>query len=353
VEIPQSVGMVSESTLRGKTVIIFGAGASHGARVPPSPPLGKDLLAYLDRYLQVIQEHMALNPSGLPFRDDQQLDQLRSLIENAKKHRWTYEQLVDHEVAKGNPYNENLGLLNRLVVAAFIPPRTPWDPSIPRLDEAFEERPDVYDDFLRKLTEKGYNPSNLIFVTLNYDVLFEEAIQRVGGNYDYFLPGHERNQGYGLLKIHGSINWWGEPGPFGPLEEHKPIPSPVTLTSRGPVYKNIRIEDDPYAACLGNGAGDPILAHYGPGKPIFVNFPTLAEIRSKATTECTAATRVLIIGVHPLASRQEDETLWEPFFALKSRAVQYVGLSPDTEIVADTFQFEFIPKTFIEFVRAW
>jgi hypothetical protein len=271
--------MVSESTLRGKTVIIFGAGASHGSRVPPSPPLGKDLLAYLDRYLQVIENHMPLNPSGMPFREDQQLDQLRGLIENAKKRRWTYEQLIEHEVAKRSPYNENLALLNRLVVAAFIPPRTPWDPPIPRLDEAFSERPDAYDDFLLKLRDKGYGPSNMIFVTLNYDLLLEQAIERLGGAYNYFLPGHVRNQGFCLLKIHGSINWWGEMGSSGRLEAGKPIPSRLTLTSRGRVYKEIRIEEDPYEACLGNGAGDPILAHYGPGKPIFVNFPTLAEIR--------------------------------------------------------------------------
>ena len=347
--------MVSGSTSRGKTVIIFGAGASHGARVAPSPPLGKDLVAYLDRYLQVIQKHMPLNPSGLPFRENQQLYQLRGLIENAKKRRWTYEQLIEHEVTERSPYNENLALLNRLVVAAFIPPRTHWNPPIPRLDEALSERADIYDDFLSKLKDKGCAPSNVTFVTLNYDLLLEQAIHRLGGTYDYMLPGHERNQGFCLLKIHGSINWWGDMGPFGRLEEGKPIPAPLTLTSRGPIYKNIRIEEDPYEACLSDGAGDPILAHYGPGKPIFVNFPTLAEIRSKAIAECMAATRALIIGVHPPASRQEDETLWELFFALKSKAVltQYLGLSPDTEIVTDRFQFQAISKTFEEFVRTW
>ncbi len=298
---------------------------------------------------------MPINASGLPFREDQQLDRLRSLIEHAKKHGWTYEQLVDNEVSKGNAYNENLALMNRLVVAAFIPPRTPWNPPIPRLDEAFSERADVYDEFLSKLKDKGYAPSSVVFVTLNYDLLLEQAIHRLGGTYDYMLSGHERNQGLSLHKIHGSINWWGEMGPFGPLEEAKPIPSPLKVTSRGLVYKEIRIEEDPYEACISSGAGDPILAHYGPGKPVFVNFPTLAEIRSKAIAECTAATRALIIGVHPPASRQEDETLWELFFALKPKAVltQYVGLPPDTEVVADRFQFQAISKTFKEFVRTW
>lgn len=301
--------MVSASASFDRMIIILGAGASHGARIPPAPPLGKDLLNYLDRYRQLVEEHTPLNPHGLPFREDQQLNQLRVLIENSKKRRWTYEQLVGHEVAKMNPYNENLALLNRLVVTAFIPPATHWDPPIPRLDQAFEERPDTYDDFLRKLDDKAYGPSNTILVTLNYDLLLEQAIQRVGGTYDYFLPGHERNQGYCLLKIHGSINWWGELGPFGPLEAHKPIPSPVTLTTRGPVHKNIRTERDPYEACIAAGASEPILAHYGPGKPAFVNYPTLGEIRSMAIAECKGATHALIIGVHPPSSPQEDETL--------------------------------------------
>jgi len=347
--------MASESTSRGKIVIIFGAGASHGARVPPSPPLGKDLLVYLDRYLQVIEEHMPINASGLPFRENQQLYQLRGLVENAKKRRWTYEQLIEHEVTERSPYNENLALLNRLVVAAFIPPRTHWNPPIPRLDEALSERADIYDDFLSKLKDKGCAPSNVIFVTLNYDLLLEQAIKRLGETYDYFLPGHERNQGYGLLKIHGSINWWGELGPFGPLEEDKPVPSFVTLTSRGPSYKTIRVEKDPYEACIAAGAGDPILAHYGPGKPIFVNSPTLGEIRSRAIAECKGAIQALIIGVHPPSSPQEDETLWEMFIALKLGRVltRYVGLSPDTDIAVERFQFEPVSKTFEEFARTW
>jgi len=298
---------------------------------------------------------MPSNSSGLPFREDQQLDRLRSLIEKGRRHGWTHEQLIDNEVASGNAYNEDLAVMNRLVIAAFAPPRTHWNPPIPRLDEAFSERADIYDDFLSKLKDKGCTPPNVIFVTLNYDLLLEQAIHRLGGTYDYMLPGHARHQGFCLLKIHGSINWWGDMGSSGRLEEGKPIPAPLTLTSRGSVYKEIRIEGDPYEACLSSGGGDPILAHYGRGKPIFVNFPTLVEIRSRAIAECTAATRALIIGVHPPSFRQEDETAWEVFAALRSRRAptQYVGLSRDTEIVADRFQFEPISKTFKEFVRTW
>lgn len=345
--------MAPASTPPGKLVVILGAGASHGARFP-SPPLGKDLLDYLDRYLQLTEKHASSNPHGLPFRKNRQLERLRLLVNRAKEHRWTYEQLVDHEVAKHDPYNEYLGLLNRLLVVAFILPATPWNPPIPRVDEAFDKGPDTYDGLLYSLSQRGYHPSNLIFVTLNYDLLLEQAIERTGEMYDYLLPGYTRNGGYHLLKIHGSTNWWGDLGPLGPLKEKEPIPSPVMLTSRGPTYKSIRVEQDPYEACLYDGAGDPILAHYCIGKPIFINDVTVAEIRSSAIAECRAATQALIIGVHSPRSADEDETLWKMFMALKTGEVptQYVGLPPDTRITEAIFHFEPISKTFNDFLRS-
>jgi len=156
-----------------------------------------------------------------------------------------------------------------------------------------------------------------------------------------------------LLKIHGSVNWWGKLGLAEPLEAGNPIPLPVALTSKGPNYKEIHLEKDPYEACIEDEPGDPILAHYGPGKPTFVNSRTLGEIREKAIAGCGSAKGAIIIGVHPPVSPQEDETLWQMFKCLRARQVptRYIGRPPDTDTVAEMWQFQPVPGTFRDFVR--
>ena len=337
----------------GKFVIILGAGASHGAREGHAPPLGKDLLDYLDRHLHLVEHEATLNNSGLPFREDGEMGKLRCLLNAGKEHHWTYEQLIDQELRNYDPYNENLSLLNRLLVAAFSPPPVSYHPPIPRLDKAFTDRPYLYDHFLQGLRLKGHYSRNLTFITLNYDLLLEQALLRAGDAFDYFLPGHNRIQGCGLLKIHGSINWWGNFGPFRQLRQGEPIPYDLTLTTLGKNYKGIQVVEDPYEACIAVDTGDPIIAHYGHGKPVHVNARTLAEIRERAVGDCRAAADALIIGVHPPASEKEDQTLWAILQSLKERRIPtgYVNLPPDTDTMEKTFHFQSLAKTFRDFVR--
>jgi len=336
-----------------KFVVILGAGVSHGARGGHAPPLGKDLLDYLDRYLHLVEHEATLNDSGLPFREDGELGKLRCLLNAGKEHHWTYEQLIDQELRNYDPYNENLSLLNRLLVAAFSPPPVSYNPPIPRLDHAFDMRADLYDDLIKALEGKGLDSTNLTFITLNYDLLLEQALQRAGVTFNYLLPGYNRIQGCGFLKIHGSINWWGNFGPFRQLQQGEPVPYDLTLTTLGKDYKNIRVVEDPYDACIAVDTGDPIIAHYAQGKPAYVNARTLAGIRREAAAECTAAAEALIIGVHPPVSPREDETLWEMFTSLKARQVstRYVGLPPDTDTVAEVWRFQPVSMTFRDFVR--
>jgi hypothetical protein len=105
--------------------------------------LGKDLLSYLDGYLTLIENQLGLGEIYLPFRKNGALARLRRLSDVSREKQWTYEQLIDHEVATGDPYNENLALLNRLVVAAFSPIVGSYSPPTPRLEQAFVERKDL------------------------------------------------------------------------------------------------------------------------------------------------------------------------------------------------------------------
>jgi hypothetical protein len=203
------------------------------------------------------------------------------------------------------------------------------------------------------LDTRGFNSGNLTFITLNYDILLEQAIARARGAFNYMLPGLSCNRGYAVLKVHGSINWWGSFGPFQQLRQGEPIPFDMTFTTQGPVYREMRIEQHPYEACMADDTGEPIIAHYAQGKPAYVNARMLAEIREEAIAECTAATESVIISVHPRVSPQEDETLWQLFNCLKARQVptRYVGLCPDTDTVAKIWQFRHVPRTFRDFVQ--
>ena len=199
---------------------------------------------------------------------------------------------------------------------------------------------------------RGFDSRNLVYITLNYDLLLEQALLRAGEAYDYFLPGHNRIPGYCLLKIHGSINWWGNFGPFRQLEQGERIPYDLTLTTLGKDYKDIQVVEDPYEACIAVDTGDPVMAHYAQRKPAYVNARMLAEIREKAIAECAAAREAVIIGAHPPLSPHEDETLWQMFERLKARQVltYYVGLPPDTDTVAEMWQFQTVPRPFRDFV---
>lgn len=199
---------------------------------------------------------------------------------------------------------------------------------------------------------RGFNSGNLTFITLNYDILLEQAIARARGAFNYMLPGLSCKRGYPVLKVHGSINWWGSFGPFQQLRQGEPIPFDTTLTTQGPVYREIRIEQDPYEACMADDTGEPIMPHFALGKPAYVNARMLAGIREKAIAGCMAAMEAAIIGVHPPVSPQEDETLWQMFERLKARRVPtcYVGLAPDTDTVAEMWQFKPVPRLFRDFI---
>ena len=76
---------------------------------------------------------------------------------------------------------------------------------------AFYEQPDLHDDLLRRL-----DYDRIVGVTLNYDLLFEEAILRSGRRFTYpELPGiggtafvtEGEGDSVGIYKLHGSINW--------------------------------------------------------------------------------------------------------------------------------------------------
>jgi hypothetical protein len=71
----------------------------------------------------------------------------------------------------------------------------------------FSEQNDLFDELLDPNSEEKRRVTLPdIIVTLNYDMLLEEALRRCG--IDFYYPALEENRrGVALYKLHGSINW--------------------------------------------------------------------------------------------------------------------------------------------------
>ncbi len=93
---------------------------------------------------------------------------------------------------------------------------------IKTLDIAISQDQSLYSNFLSKLYERKYGVGprfDFSFISFNYDILLEKALQRSNANFDYctYVTSYEnillKSQGREhentkLLKLHGSANWW-------------------------------------------------------------------------------------------------------------------------------------------------
>lgn len=247
-------------------VYVIGAGASHGARAPSSPPLGYKLHHYAREYLlKAWSELDILEEPEDGSRTDNKRNHLKCVLVKAS----SYEFLVG-ELLESNP--NLLQKLNLLMAYAMMPPRTPskGDPiGDPKIDDAFIEKPDLYDNWLKKIL-KNDSFRNICFVSLNYDCLLECAICRsLGGKLEegsclcksvnYRL--NEQDSGIEVLKPHGSINWVHDESDYGmPLPMDAPIPVDQIDATGRMSWTNIK----PVNSI--KGYEDIVIAYYSPGK---------------------------------------------------------------------------------------
>lgn len=131
-----------------RRIVLFGAGASYGARSEHRPPLGTGLLGYVERYLgkkfPELREWDSYDVATDSMTATQGVrNKLKQLLANAQ----SYEELA----ARLSECNERdlLAKLNFLMAGAMTPPLFP--PTLddePRVDDSFIEQPDIYDAFL-------------------------------------------------------------------------------------------------------------------------------------------------------------------------------------------------------------
>ncbi|MGD9851054.1 MAG: hypothetical protein AB7T38_07295 [Nitrospirales bacterium] len=296
--------MISEP----KNVYVIGAGASHGARAP-SPPLGCQLHHYVRDYL--LKAWTELDILEEP-KDGSRTENKRNHLKCELAKASSYESLVNH-LLESNP--NLLPKLNLLMANALMSPRPPsmGDPiGDPMVDHAFVEKPDLYDEWLKKIL-KNDSRHNENFVSLNYDCLLERAICRsLGGNFEegsclckfvnYRLD--EQDSGVEVLKPHGSINWVHDESDYGvPLTRGSARPLGQIDTMGRMSWPNIKAVNSP------KGHEDIIMAHYAPGKEAQANPGTLQKIRDLALERIQKASFITIVGVHIPPASNDDPFL--------------------------------------------
>jgi hypothetical protein len=331
-------------------VVIFGAGASFGARMPPTgPPLGKELHQWVLRYFEKKYNELHL------WENEPGTEIVRQRLKDHLKNASSYESLADTLLREGK--TADLTKLNFLL-AAFMTPPVNQDPKV---DDSFIEKRDVYDEWLNIRVGNRENLKNFTFITLNYDCLLERAICRTFFTREElekqclcthvhypFIGGPET--GVEVLKLHGSINWIGDsqgkPGRNGEF-----FPIFIDGAKKISTYKNIEVVPTYMGKPDDRNPSEIIIATFAPGKPPQANPQLFQEIQSRAMKKISEAQSIEIIGVHIPPDKQDDPSLWELFQALRGKKVDFINPSEEENHLAKSlFCFNVIESTFRELV---
>ena len=186
-----------------KICIILGAGASHDVRSAGSPVLNRGLQPPLARDLFNLEGHSAFRPilaeydgavvlaQELATRSDRPDFDLEKELRRIAEH--PSDQVREH-YKHIPPYLRDL-----LMMCSY----------------EYTSYPSCYIQLVQALLAE--EPSDVLFLVLNYDDMLEQALYRFSGGVvhfesleDYVRPSHLAK----VVKLHGSINWF---KPIGPV----------------------------------------------------------------------------------------------------------------------------------------
>jgi len=323
-------------------VIFIGAGASYGARISQKmlPPLGHGLLSWLREFVPVLQKETCL----IDFRSE--LEEGRKIINRNL-------QDENFEVLMSGLTREDRLKLNRLLLIAFsdIGSRT-YIRSCSNLDLGFRNQADGYDKLITKLNFKNEKWS---VVSLNYDLLFEQALIRndIGFFYPHFRFRFKEDQtqlsGIKIYKPHGSINFFAHSD--HKIYHHEPLPTddrglPTTYfhDQAGNMNPTLPI----VMACpngvenilsIANSASisDPVIANYSKGKTSDLNQETLEMVRRESLQILTAAKNVVMVGVRPIRDEGDDYFVAKALESIRGKLKYVAGNIDDCRVIEQMY----------------
>jgi len=314
-------------------ILFIGAGASFGARIDQekTPPLGPTLCRWL----------RAVSPD---FESELGLIEFHSEIREAMNILARYPGEDNYEQLISKLDRKDRERLNRLLLITFSDisgKRTKLDLS--KFDYGFRFQYDGYDRLIEKL---GLGDGTWSIVSLNYDLLIEEALRRNSIEFIYphfpFLYGQDQSAlpGIRIYKPHGSINFFahgdhrifhreplssddrGQPtGYYTDAKGNSSHTHPIVMATPPGVENILHIADSA-------SISEPVMANYTKGKPAYTNQETLEQVRRDALAAFRAAGEVLIIGVKPIIDDADDQFVCDVLSA-SLKNLTYVSGSED------------------------
>jgi hypothetical protein len=179
--------------------------------------------------------------------------------------------------------------------------------------------------YSRLISLLGGDRKRSTLVTINYDLLIEQAITSCGFLVAYHsLPVPKRN--IPVLKIRGSCN-------FLPAMTPRQISGIGYDLSQSPdcsiLETHVRVarsSDEVLQFCRTEESIAPALAMYAPGKRVLYCRDFVTKQQEAWVQSASAASRIFVIG--PRVHHKIDKHIWEPL-ASASGAIYYVGSQAD------------------------
>lgn len=261
-----------------ETLVLLGAGASYGSEPEGgvnTPPLGKDLFFELCK-LGGIASKLPAHMKSV-FRQD--FEQGMAFFNERR--------------------NIDLQLFHRELssyLADFVPSAKSYYAELVKL----------------------FHGRNVVFSSLNYDMMLEEAILAAGLHIRYRLmsePDCVR-----LLKPHGSINFW----PDFPHEMFVNCTSTGSGSALSAPVRPIHRQDAKHR-CGVDTSFSPAISMYAKGKKVSVCPDYVSEQQMMFAEACGRASKIMIVGVRVVP---EDSHIWKPI-ADSCAEVVYFGSNED------------------------
>ena len=309
-------------------MLAIGAGASHGARAnaPCPPPVGRDLAGYLLRWFDAnapsdadpLWSNAMYNPrdftapSKSPFEDNPEVRPVLARAMGLSETSETAFEEVMYELLRGGD-RRLLDKVNDVVCYALLVGRE-------GCESAFDFGEDSYDKLFNVL-----RPALRSIITPNYDLLSEEALERVGLTYRYrgIAEPDDASADVVLEKFHGSANWFlrSGAGRGHTIEAAQADTKPLRAVPQ--IHLPSHYNDHGVRASLGNrrrnavlelkrGGVSPVLVTYAPGKDALYGRPYLDAVREGCAADLVQnpPRRIIAIGISPPRGDGDDDA-WE------------------------------------------
>lgn len=310
------------------------------------PPLGAKLASWMCEGLDWVEGDVPRKPAWASERNLTLAKKLRRLLRGFEARGVRgYEKIVERMLEQ---CADDVGPLTELTAVMLKPQlgndrSTEWNP-------AFSNRPDRYDILFEKLqlTER---PEEWAIISLNYDLLAEQALSRLEICPRYsFHPPAERS--VLVLKPHGSSNWqlneamamqfsMSSPDTEGKDAFSRPLYAKFHVSATNPAeVQSIDVvgqRGKPVHPQVGDSTPEDwsmpttVMAHYTRGKSASAGMLYLDVERRRALRVAACAEKSLIVGM-AIPSVDDDAPVRYMLEATQGKVILYVSPEPPSTV---------------------